>query len=455
MTSSHVLNVAFVHPDLGIGGAERLVVDAATGLQTKGHKIVIYTSHHDPTHCFKETKDGTLDVRVRGNYIIPRTFFGSFYIICAILRQIHLTLSMIFWDGTKYDVIFVDQLSASVPLLRLTGAKILFYCHFPDKLLTKRESILKKIYRYPVDLMEELTTGMADCVVVNSNFTANIFRESFPRIKHVPRVLYPGIYFDSYDKKVDLEDMSIKILETTKKFILSINRFERKKNIALAIYAFAKLRDDNLASCDQFNNLRLIIAGGYDHRVQENLNHHKELNQKALQLGLMTYTLMPGSTKLPPENAQVIFLCSFNDTQRTFLLSRALCLLYTPSNEHFGIVPVEAMYARLPVIAVNNGGPKETVKDRVTGFLCSSTPMAFSEAIASFISGKSDRDYMGEQGRKHVQKLFSLEAFVSTLEEILLQLVTVPPSSLSEPRPILPPRELPPVNYTSSRKIYQ
>src|SRR5688572_26477092 len=109
----------------------------------------------------------------------------------------------------------------------------------------------------------------------------------------------------------------------TKKFILSINRFERKKNIALAIYAFAKLRDDNLASCDQFNNLRLIIAGGYDHRVQENVNHHKELNQKALQLGLMTYTLMPGSTKLPPENAQVIFLCSFNDTQRTFLLSRA------------------------------------------------------------------------------------------------------------------------------------
>jgi alpha-1,3/alpha-1,6-mannosyltransferase len=114
---------------------------------------------------------------------------------------------------------------------------VLFYCHFPDKLLTQRESLIKKIYRYPVDFIEELTTGetfypelgyipialfiylsilldMANCIVVNSKFTAKIFRESFPHIKHTPRVLYPGISFDSYDKKVDLKDKSVEILET-------------------------------------------------------------------------------------------------------------------------------------------------------------------------------------------------------------------------------------------------
>ncbi|KAG5455990.1 MAG: hypothetical protein BJ554DRAFT_4393 [Olpidium bornovanus] len=53
------MRVAFVHPDLGIGGAERLVVDAASGLQSNGHSVVIYTSHHDRSHCFKETRDGT------------------------------------------------------------------------------------------------------------------------------------------------------------------------------------------------------------------------------------------------------------------------------------------------------------------------------------------------------------------------------------------------------------
>lgn len=50
--------IVFLHPDLGIGGAERLVVDAAVGLQNRGHRVVIFTSHCDPKHCFDEARDG-------------------------------------------------------------------------------------------------------------------------------------------------------------------------------------------------------------------------------------------------------------------------------------------------------------------------------------------------------------------------------------------------------------
>jgi alpha-1,3/alpha-1,6-mannosyltransferase len=50
--------IVFLHPDLGIGGAERLVVDAAVGLQNRGHKVVVFTSHCDPSHCFDEARDG-------------------------------------------------------------------------------------------------------------------------------------------------------------------------------------------------------------------------------------------------------------------------------------------------------------------------------------------------------------------------------------------------------------
>lgn len=53
-------NIVFFHPDLGIGGAERLILDAAVGLQDRGHKVVIYTSHCDPKHCFDEARDGEL-----------------------------------------------------------------------------------------------------------------------------------------------------------------------------------------------------------------------------------------------------------------------------------------------------------------------------------------------------------------------------------------------------------
>src|ERR1700735_2683297 len=50
--------ILFFHPDLGIGGAERLIIDAAVGLQNRGHKVVIFTSHCDPKHCFEEARDG-------------------------------------------------------------------------------------------------------------------------------------------------------------------------------------------------------------------------------------------------------------------------------------------------------------------------------------------------------------------------------------------------------------
>lgn len=60
-TESEPKNIVFFHPDLGIGGAERLIIDAAVGLQdVLGHKVVIYTSHRDPQHCFDEARDGEL-----------------------------------------------------------------------------------------------------------------------------------------------------------------------------------------------------------------------------------------------------------------------------------------------------------------------------------------------------------------------------------------------------------
>lgn len=57
-----MVRVVFLHPDLGIGGAERLVVDAAVALKSKGCNVQIWTAHYDPTHCFSETLDPDLPV---------------------------------------------------------------------------------------------------------------------------------------------------------------------------------------------------------------------------------------------------------------------------------------------------------------------------------------------------------------------------------------------------------
>jgi alpha-1,3/alpha-1,6-mannosyltransferase len=47
--------------------------------------------------------------------------------------------------------------------------------------------------------------------------------------------------------------------------------------------------------------------------------------------------------------------------------------------EHFGIVPVEAMYSGRPVVACASGGPRESVLDGETGLLCEHTPRAFAQ----------------------------------------------------------------------------
>jgi len=65
-------NLVFFHPDLGIGGAERLVIDAAVGLQNRGHKVTIFTSHCDPKHCFDEARDG---MSILGLIAIHRLIF--------------------------------------------------------------------------------------------------------------------------------------------------------------------------------------------------------------------------------------------------------------------------------------------------------------------------------------------------------------------------------------------
>lgn len=48
------MKVTFLHPDFGIGGAERLVLDAAIALRNKGHRVHIVTNYFSRDHCFPE-----------------------------------------------------------------------------------------------------------------------------------------------------------------------------------------------------------------------------------------------------------------------------------------------------------------------------------------------------------------------------------------------------------------
>ena len=134
---------------------------------------------------------------------------------------------------------------------------MLFYCHFPDKLLTGRRGWIKRLYRVPFDRLEEWSTGAADEVVVNSRFTRSVLRKTFTSL--AGREL--GVIYPCVDTKTsrDGEDQYGKEEEESlwggKKVLLSINRFERKKGIELALRAFAALSEK------ERREARLVIAG--------------------------------------------------------------------------------------------------------------------------------------------------------------------------------------------------
>ena len=100
--------IVFLHPDLGIGGAERLVVDAALALKSKGHYVHIVTSHHDPNHSFPETNDGQVPVTVSGSWL-PRSMGGRFLALFAYIRMIWAALYAVFFSKLSPDVFFCDQ----------------------------------------------------------------------------------------------------------------------------------------------------------------------------------------------------------------------------------------------------------------------------------------------------------------------------------------------------------
>jgi alpha-1,3/alpha-1,6-mannosyltransferase len=273
-------SIVFFHPDLGIGGAERLVIDAAVGLQALGHRVTIFTSHCDPAHCFDEARDGepapppsrappslfahplvaagTLDVRVRGA-LLPATVFGRLKILFAVLRQLHLILQISLSGelaALSPSAFFIDQLSAGIPLLRLLrpGVRILFYCHFPDLLLVQqRKSLLKRIWRVPFDWLEGWSMRGADRVVVNSEFTRSVVRSVWGESlggKEGIGVVYPCV-----PTKQGRERARDNNLWGGKKVVLSINRFERKKDIGLAIRGYAGL------PADVQREAKMVVAG--------------------------------------------------------------------------------------------------------------------------------------------------------------------------------------------------
>ena len=108
-----------------------------------------------------------------------------------------------------------------------------------------------------------------------------------------------------------------------------------------------------------------------------------------------------------PPNVE--FLGRVSDEQLRELLAGALALVF-PGEEDFGIVPVEAQAAGVPVIAYGRGGATDSVVDGQTGLLFSEqTPEGLVQAILAFEDATFDEDAIRDNARGFAPDRFRRE----------------------------------------------
>jgi len=108
-------------------------------------------------------------------------------------------------------------------------------------------------------------------------------------------------------------------------------------------------------------------------------------------------------------HAEIELLGRVEDAERDALMSSARALLF-PGEEDFGIVPVEAQAAGLPVIAYEIGGASETVIDGRTGVLFEQqSALGLAAAIERFEGLQLDEQAIRQNAERFGRERFRLE----------------------------------------------
>ncbi|NLN77842.1 MAG: glycosyltransferase family 1 protein, partial [Armatimonadetes bacterium] len=113
-----------------------------------------------------------------------------------------------------------------------------------------------------------------------------------------------------------------------------------------------------------------------------------------------------------------------SDAELRALLSGAIAMIYTSRLEPFGLAPLEAGACSLPVVAIAEGGVRETVFDRVNGLLSPhDDPVLIGSLISELVSDPSLAQSLGKRGRELVLERWDWDRSVSELETHLHKVI--------------------------------
>jgi glycosyltransferase involved in cell wall biosynthesis len=175
-------------------------------------------------------------------------------------------------------------------------------------------------------------------------------------------------------------------------YIIGLGNFYINKNPKLAIEALAEMQ--------QKKPKLLWVANMVDKAYSE------EMTKLAQQL-----------------NVDFEIKTLVSDAELVNLLSNALCMIYTSQLEPFGFAPLEANACGTPVIALQEGGVKETIIHGKNGFLSNRNPKNIAKNLDFLVQNENLRAEMGSFAAEYVRTEWTLEKCTNNIENALLSVL--------------------------------
>jgi glycosyltransferase involved in cell wall biosynthesis len=251
----------------------------------------------------------------------------------------------------------------------------------PIKRALERSRELHKNHAYRLQATEELKWATAyDRILCNSQFS----RESILRAYNLEsKVCYLGIDSEAFKPCANEKE----------RYVIGVGSAHYTKRIEAAIIAIATMPK-------QIRPPLLWIGNFADNDYAECMH------QLAISHGV--------------EFKHRILV---SDIELQYAMAKAACFLYTSHLEPFGLTPLEANSCGTAVVAIGEGGVRETIVDGVNGFVSlDNDPQALGQLVAQFTENLDFAKTAGAQARDHVIKHWSVNDAIDRIEQHLLDI---------------------------------
>ncbi|WP_214035445.1 glycosyltransferase [Methanospirillum sp.] len=335
------------------GGAERLEIDIALALNATIVCLDVDPDFENIYPISQKVKFHPLKIKLPGEPL--KQIFG-----------------MIFFRFIKLDYDFYILMDDMTIRYLVHKVPHVYYMHTPRRILYDMYypslEEYNQIYRIIIACVfniirffdRRFIKKFVKNIACNSHNTRNRIWKIYQK---GAKVLYPPVHVKDYHVgKYD-------------DFWLSVSRIDKWKRIELQMEVFRLLP-----------SIRFIVAG-------------------------KIYPKYVDIIKEAPDN--LTFLDAVTDEKLHELYSTCRGFLTTAIDEDFGITPLEAMAAGKPVVAVYEGGYKETVADGYTGLLVAPVAAEIAGAIRDV---DQDPSRFGHEARKRAE-LFDYKIFKEQLEK--------------------------------------